>query len=151
MINFNRINLLSAWVSINLLLIAPAAADDILGIAFVQAVEQSTGMCFATNPDKAFKCAREKCMSNGTSRGDCQRVKWCYAANWSADLFVQHREGIHWHEFLCGWGSKNDLIAAAKVHCEGENREFLIECSIVGAWNGAGKEQQINYSLPPPQ
>lgn len=144
----NRITFSVAWVLMAMSMGTSTAVGEEIGVAFVQAVEQSTGMCFGTNPDKAFQCARKKCMANGTSRGDCQRVKWCYTANWSADLFVQHREGFHWHEYLCGWGSKNDLIAAAKVHCEGENRNFLIECSIVGAWDGAGKEHQINYSLP---
>jgi hypothetical protein len=46
---------------------------------------------------------------------DCLRVKWCYPAGWSADLFVQHKEGIHWHEYLCGWDSKEALMAAVAV------------------------------------
>ncbi len=39
----------------------PANAQSPVGIAFVQAPEQSAGTCLADNMDKAFACARQKC------------------------------------------------------------------------------------------
>ena len=116
-----------------------ASQDGPQGVAFVEAPEQSSGMCFGANPDKAFACARKKCMQNGTLRSDCLRVKWCYPAGWSADLFLQHKEGQHWHEYLCGWQSREDLEAAAKIMCEGSLKEDLIECAVVGMWNDDGE------------
>lgn len=75
---------------------------------------------------------------------DCLRVKWCYPAGWSADLFVQHREGIHWHEYLCGWNSKEAVMAAVTVACDRERRNFLIECSAVQLWDDKGRELTPN-------
>jgi len=125
----------------------PARAQESVGIAFVQAPEQSAGTCIAGNMDKAFACAKAQCASqDGVSAGDCLRVKWCYPAGWAADLFVQHKEGIHWHDYLCGWGSKEDLLAAVKVRCEGSSKEWLLECSVVKAWDN-GKEEELVYSL----
>ena len=128
--------------------VVPAQAQETVGIAFVQAPEQSAGTCIAGNMDKAFACAKAECAGqDGVSAADCLRVKWCYPAGWAADLFVQHKEGIHWHDYLCGWGSKEDLLAAVKVRCEGSSKEWLLECSIVKAWDN-GKEEELVYSLP---
>ena len=136
------------WIAIfGLIASFPAFAGD-KGIAFVQAVEQSTGMCFGSNPDKAFECARKKCTENGTSKSDCQRAKWCYPSGWSADIFIQHREGPHWHEYLCGWGSREDLIAAARILCEGSRKAYIIECSVVASWDNEGQPMKIDYGLP---
>jgi hypothetical protein len=126
----------------------PARTQEPVGIAFVQAPEQSAGTCVGGNMDKAFACAKEQCANqDGVSARDCLRVKWCYPAGWAADLFVQHKEGIHWHDYLCGWGSKEDLLAAVKVRCEGSSKEWLLECSVVKAWDN-GKEEELVYSLP---
>lgn len=125
-----------------------AQAQETIGIAFVQAPEQSAGTCVGGNLDKAFTCAREQCAKQeGVEPGDCLRVKWCYPAGWAADLFVQHKEGIHWHDYLCGWNSREDLLAAIRVRCEGSSREWLLECTVVKAWDN-GKEEQLVYSLP---
>ena len=126
----------------------PAKAQERVGIAFVQAPERSAGTCTGGNMDKAFACAKAECAAQeGVSASDCLRVKWCYPAGWAADLFVQHKEGIHWHDYLCGWGSKEDLLAAVKVRCEGSSKEWLLECSLVKAWDN-GKEAELVYSLP---
>ena len=54
----------------------PASAQSPVGIAFVQAPEQSAGTCLADNMDKAFACAKEECASqDGVSAADCLRVK----------------------------------------------------------------------------
>ncbi|MEM9277907.1 MAG: hypothetical protein AAGA76_04990 [Pseudomonadota bacterium] len=121
-------------------------AQDRLGVAFVQAPEVSTGHCFAENPIKAFACARSSCAIEGIAESECLRVKWCYPAGWSADIFLQHKEGVHWHQFLCGWSSREDLQAAAKLMCEGSQKEWLIECAMVGLWNPEGKEQSLNQT-----
>jgi len=115
-----------------------ANADSLRGVAFVSAPEQSFGMCFADNADTAFNCARSQCTENGTAKSDCLRVRWCYPAGWSVDLFLQHKEGPHWHQYLCGWNSREDAEAAANLVCNGSQKEWLIECAIVNLWNPDG-------------
>lgn len=106
------------------------------------APEMSAGMCRAGNPDAGFACAREKCASqDGVQSSDCLRVRWCYPAGWSADLFMQHKEGLHWHDYLCGWGSEKALIAAARAKCD---NDYLRECSVVEAWDPQGKSIGID-------
>ena len=126
----------------------PALAEGPQGVAYVVAPEQSFGLCFADNADSAFSCARTKCTANGTQSSDCLRVKWCYPAGWSADLFLQHREGPHWHQYLCGWPSREDAEAAAKLVCEGSQKEWLIECSVVGLWDPEGNARNLEDNQP---
>lgn len=126
-------------------LASPASAQDgPIGIAFAEAPEQSSGVCTGQSTDKTLACARAKCVEGGAMEQDCLRVKWCYPAGWSADLFVQHREGPHWHEYLCGWDSKEALMAAVAVACDRERRDFLIECSAVRFWDDQGQEFEAN-------
>lgn len=115
-----------------------AAQDGPLGVAFVEAPEQGSGMCFSQNADRGFECARQRCMESGAEARDCLRVKWCFPAGWSADVFVQHKEGPHWHVYLCGWQAEADLDAAAKIVCEGSAAQYLIECAPVGKWDASG-------------
>ena len=123
----------------------PAAAQDgPKGIAFVEAPEQSGGVCFAGNPDRGFACAREKCVEGGAEARDCLRVAWCYPAGWSVDVFMQHREGPHWHEYLCGWDSKEAVMAAVAVACDLSRRDFIRECSAVRFWDDRGQEFEAN-------
>ena len=70
----------------------PVNAEETVGIAFVQAPEQSSAVCFADNLDKAFACAKKECAKRGgaTAR-DCLRTTWCYPSRWSANLFLQHK------------------------------------------------------------
>ncbi len=130
-----------AYFYLFLFLIAATTAvaqDGPVGIAFVEAPEQSHGMCVADNADRAFDCARQKCAENAIDISDCLRVAWCYPAGWSADIFMQHREGPHWHQYTCGWQSRSDAEAAAKIACEGSMAEFLIECAVVQIWDRDG-------------
>lgn len=117
-----------------------AAAQSPQGIAFVEAPEQSSGVCFSDNADRGFACAKQKCTENGTSASDCLRVKWCYPASWSADIFLQHKEGIHWHQYLCGWSSREDIEAAVELTCNGSQKEWLIECAMVQLWDPEGSQ-----------
>ncbi|WP_422369734.1 hypothetical protein [Hoeflea sp.] len=125
--------------------IAPVQAQDgPIGIAFAQAPEQSTGVCTGQNTDKTLACAREKCAEGGAMAQDCLRVKWCYPAGWSADLFVQHKAGVHWHEYLCGWDSKESVMAAVAVACDLKLREMITDCKAVRFWDAQGKELAAN-------
>ena len=112
--------------------------DNNSGVAFVEAPEQSFGTCRANSPEKAFACAVKKCTENSTPAEDCLLVKWCFPAGWSADIFIQHKEGPHWHQYLCGWNSREDLNAAANILCEGSAKKWLQECSIVQIWDDRG-------------
>ncbi|MEX0347215.1 MAG: hypothetical protein AB3N20_19995 [Rhizobiaceae bacterium] len=117
-------------------------ASQAQGIAFSEAVEQSSGVCFGDNPVDAMQCARDKCAAGGAEARDCLRVKWCYPAGWSADIFLQHQEGPHWHEYLCGWDSRESVLRAAEVACDRSLRSYLIECSAVRLWSPEGVESE---------
>ena len=47
------------------------AQDANRAIAFVQAPEQSAGMCFGNSVEEAFTCAVSQCTANGTLAEDC--------------------------------------------------------------------------------
>lgn len=115
-----------------------AAQDGPLGVAFVEAPEQGSGMCFSQNADRGFECARQQCMESGAEARDCLRVKWCFPAGWSADVFVQHKEGPHWHVYLCGWQAEADLDAAIEIVCQGSAAKYLMECAMAGKWDANG-------------
>ena len=123
---------------------APALAQNgPVGIAFVEAPEQSSGVCSAGNPDKGFACARQKCVEGGAEQRDCLRVAWCYPAGWSVDVFKQHSEGPHWHEYSCGWGSREAAMKAAEVRCDPALHDYLIECAPVRLWDPDGTELPV--------
>ena len=119
-----------------------SAQDNKSGVAFVQAPEQSSGTCRADTAEKAFACAVKKCTANSTPAEDCLKVKWCFPSGWSADVFMQHIEGPHWHQYLCGWSSLEDLTAAANILCEGSSKKSLQECDIVQIWDSSGLKNQ---------
>ena len=123
---------------------AATAQEGPIGIAFAQAPEQSSGVCTGQSTDKTLDCARAKCVEGGASAQDCLRVKWCYPAGWSADLFVQHNEGMHWHQYLCGWDSKEAVMAAVQVACDKALRPYISECSAVRFWDNNGQEIEAN-------
>jgi hypothetical protein len=133
---------LSFAVAIACLASVPAVAEGPIGIAFVEAPEQGGGVCLSDNADKGFECARKQCMESGALAADCLRVKWCYPAGWSADIFKQHREGPHWHHLLCGWDSEADLDAAIEIACKGSSAEYLIECAPVAKWSPDGTKTE---------
>lgn len=115
------------------------AQDGPTGIAFVQAPEQGSGVATGPNPIVAFERARAQCMESGATESDCLRTNWCYPAGWSIDIFAQHREGIHWHEIVCGLHSENAARATAAAMCDMEERDFLAECSLVQLYDPTGK------------
>ncbi|MDN2568016.1 hypothetical protein N1F89_17465 [Aquibium sp. A9E412] len=123
---------------------AAAAQDGPTGIAFAEAPEQASGVCTGDTPDVAMACARRRCAEAGARPADCLRVAWCYPAGWSADVFVQHREGPHWHEYLCGWSSRAAALAAAEVTCDAALRPDLIECAVVRLFDEGGNEIAVD-------
>lgn len=118
------------------------AMSPLLGMAAAQAPEAGLGVCFG--PDKeAIGCAEAKCMEqSGLGPGDCQTNLWCFPAGWSADIFMMLADGPHWHEFQCGWQTREKLEAAIALMCE---EEGLMECTAVGIWNPDGEEQLGTY------
>lgn len=124
------------------LAIATPSVGLATGFGVSQAPEAGTGVCFGDNADSTMACARKKCMAqSGLSAADCPRILWCFPAGWTADIFMQHREGIHWHEYLCGWDSRETLQSAVDLKCK---KEFLIECSAVQIWSPEGRPQMSN-------
>ena len=53
---------------------------------------------------------------------------------------MQHKEGLHWHTYLCSWQTESDLDAAIQIACEGSSAEYLMECSPVMKWDPGGKQ-----------
>lgn len=114
------------------------ALDGPLGIAAVLAPEAGGGICFDADASEALACAREKCMTEtGFGLEDCQATTVCLPALWSVDIFMQHEEGPHWHNFSCGWQSREQLEAVVEVACD---VEWLIECTAVQVWSPDGSE-----------
>ena len=119
---------------------ALAAAQGPKGIAYVEAPERAAGVCVAGSPDKGFACARERCAEPGVPGNECLRRAWCYPAGWSVDMFLQDRNGIHWHEFTCGLPSRELAQALAKLKCEPTHAERYIECTPVRYFDPDGRE-----------
>lgn len=124
-----------------LLLAAPSTAMAQSGpkaIAAVQAPEAGTGICLDSNADTAIACARQQCMEeSGLGEQDCSLNALCSPAGWTADIFQQHQEGLHWHTFTCGWQTRAQAEAAAAITCISE---WLIECDVVRLWSPEGEE-----------
>jgi len=118
-----------------------SAAAERLGIAFVQAPEQGQGVCTGNEPDEAFACAVKQCVKSGATAQDCLRTKWCFPSGWSADVFLLHNEGVHWHEVTCGWPSQNAALEAAKITCDRKERDFIVDCTVVQIYDPEGKPQ----------
>ena len=142
--NFRRAGALLAALTIATAgpLSVVARADGPNGIAFVEAPERSGGHCVGKTPDQAFACARAKCAVDGVQATDCLRRAWCYPAGWSVDVFVQHREGPHWHEFSCGWDSREAAVRAAELKCDKAVRPYLIDCAAVRFFDPDGNESR---------
>lgn len=135
-------------IAIACLVVVPAWAQDMSpwkGLAVAQAPEAGLGICFDENPTKAMKCAQQACMEqSGLGPQDCQVNLWCYPHAFAADLFMQHSEGPHWHEYICGAQDMAELDAMIRVKCD---RDYLIECSPVTIWNRDGEEEPIAMNV----
>lgn len=121
---------------------AAGAQDGPAGIAVVQAPEAGLGVCNATNMEDGIDCARTECIEqSGLTENECVVDLWCQPALWSADIFMQHTEGPHWHQVICGWQDRENLDAAIALRCDSD---YLIECSAVRIWDPEGNEIAVD-------
>ncbi|MEL6436058.1 MAG: hypothetical protein AAFP99_04595 [Pseudomonadota bacterium] len=120
------------------------AQDGLLGIAFVQAPEMGGGVAVDTDMERAFDKATEECMSNGAEARDCLRANWCQPAGWSVDLFLQHEEGVHWHEVVCGFATEAIARAAVANLCDTTDRSYIVACLMVQLYDPKGTEMMDN-------
>lgn len=122
-----------------LLLAAPALAQEgPMGIAFVQAPEQSWGVSMGATPAEAFANATAMCVDGGALAEDCLRTNWCFPAGWSIDVFLQHQEGLHWHEVVCGLPSREIGVTIATALCDAVERPYLIGCDLTQVYDPDG-------------
>lgn len=122
--------------------IAPMHAQEgPLGIAISQAPEAATGICFGEDANQTIACAQQDCMDqSGFDAIDCPVSNWCSPAGWTVDVFVQHQEGPHWHQYSCGWQSREQAEASVKITC---SSEWFIECEAVNFWSPQGEQENL--------
>jgi len=118
-------------------------AEERKGIAFVHTPEQSGGVCVANTAEDGFACATKKCVDGGASGKDCIKTNWCQPAGWSVDVFLQHNEGVHWHEISCGWATKSAALAAAKILCDPKERQYVVDCLVTALYDPSGKTVEL--------
>ena len=126
------------------LFIQAAHAQSTKGIAIVQAPEQGGGVCVAETAERGFACAVKKCAVNGIRAQDCIKTQWCHNAGWTVDVFLQHNEGVHWHETSCGWATKTAAEKAAVVICDQKERQYVVGCRLVQIYDPNGTPQIEN-------
>jgi hypothetical protein len=126
--------LLAAAIAV-LLAATPAFAE---GIAFVQAPEQGSGVAIGATMEEAFGKAVAQCMESGAFEEDCIRTNWCEPAGFSVDVFLQHSEGPHWHEVVCGLPDEQIARNVGQTLCDREARPYLIECAVVQVYDPDG-------------
>lgn len=116
----------------------PAAAQS---IAIAQAPEQSAGVGFGATIEDAIAGAKAECVAGGAFAEDCFITTACDYAGWTADFFVQHTEGNHWHETFCGLPEESSPALMEAVVCDAESRPNLLECALVQVWSPDGTPQ----------
>lgn len=121
--------------------LAPLSALAEPGIAFVQAPEMSSGMAVGASPAEAIDAAMAECVAGGAMAEDCIVTNWCSPAGWSVDIFAQHREGLHWHEVVCGLPTRAMGEMVAQTLCDRGERPDLIECLLVQVYDPEGVPQ----------
>lgn len=119
----------------------PLAAQELegpQGIAVAQAPEAGLGVCHGLEAAQTMACAQAQCIAvSGLTAEDCVVHLWSTPAHWSADLFVQHNEGPHWHEVVTGWSSREKLEEAIALKCA---EDYLMECTTVRIWDPQGEQ-----------
>ncbi len=138
----SRFVFIAALLALPGLLILPPAIAAANGVAVVQAVEQSAGYCAGKNAAEAFECAKKQCVAGGAAKQDCVEMSYCYSG-WTVDVFMQSKEGPHWHEYFCGWRDRQTALAAGKLACNPDRMEQLIECMPVQLIDTAGRVTEI--------
>jgi hypothetical protein len=116
-----------------------ASAEEWAGaIAFAQAPEQSGGVGVAATVEEAIAAAMAECVAGGAPEENCFITAACEPAGWSMDVFVQHQEGPHWHEMICGIAEQGMIAALEAAVCDPAVRPWLIECAVVQVRDPAG-------------
>lgn len=122
----------------------PAAAlaqDHPPGIAFAQAPEQSLGVAVGSDPAATIAAAVADCVAGGALAADCIPTNWCQPAGWSVDVFVQHVEGLHWHEVVCGLPGEAVALSVAAALCDRDDRPWIAHCDLVQVHDPQGAPQ----------
>ena len=108
-------------------------------IAYVQAPEMSSGLCAEKDATSAIDCAVKQCIEGGGTLEACEVNAVCSPGNWSVDIFMMADGGPHWHQFSCGWQTKELAIKAADLACSNAKEDGLIECTPVQLIDEDGK------------
>jgi len=124
---------------LTVLLMPAAAAAQFPGIAFVQAPEAGAGVGTGDH-DTAMAAAMAQCRETAEAE-DCFAVTFCQPAGWSIDLFLQHVEGPHWHQYLCGLPDRPTAERIAAAFCAQPEGGYLIECQLVQLFDPDGRPQ----------
>lgn len=109
---------------------ALAQQNGPLGIAFVQAPEQSSGMALGRTPAEGFARATAQCVEGGALAEDCFPTAWCQPAGWSVDVFVMNQEGLHWHEVVCGLPGEAIAQSVGAALCARDLRPYVTDCVV---------------------
>lgn len=80
-----------------------------------------------------------QCVEGGAEARDCIVTNYCSPAGWSVDLFIQHREGLHWHEVTCGLPELSMAQTFEAMACNRDARPWLIECALVQIYDPDGQ------------
>lgn len=140
--HWNRIRNVLPAIALMLALPGAYAQDGPPAFAAVQAPEAGVGICFSSTAGEALQCAQNQCMEeSGYGLDVCYAATLCLPGLWTVDIFMQHREGPHWHTYSCGWQTREQAEAAAAIACQSE---WLIECAVVQMWDPQGNEQPLD-------
>ena len=113
-------------------------------IAYAQAAEVSGGVGTGATIEAAIAAARADCVAGGARAEDCLITAACEPAQWSVDIFVQHQEGPHWHEMLCGIADEALVAGVVAAVCDGAARPWIMECALVQVRDPFGKARMEN-------
>lgn len=108
-------------------------------IAYVQAPEMSSGLCVEKDTASAIDCAVKQCIEGGGTVEDCQVNATCSPGGFSVDVFMMADGGPHWHQFSCGWQTRDLALKAAELACSNAQQDGLTECTAVQLIDEDGK------------
>ncbi len=117
------------------------AQSGLTGIAITQAPEAGGGMCYGEDAATAIACAQADCVKQtGLDIEDCIVTNWCAPAGWTLDVFIQSQDGPHWHNFSCGWSSREQAELSAKITCQAD---YIMGCMPVVVWSPTGQSFEL--------
>lgn len=114
------------------------AAAQPLGVAIVQAPEQSWGFAAAPTLPQAVDLAIGACVRGGAPAEDCLVTNWCFPAGWTITLAVMHVEGLHWSESYCGLPERDLALRQAELLCDTQARPWISMCDLVALHDPEG-------------